>query len=1134
MENESPPFEDARGGSRRNRFMKKLFNKDKADGTQQGDLDDFFQTTSADTLDVKSAVPAVPAPLSSTPSTRSRPKLNIANAARYPQAIPVQPPQQNPPPRAPPASSARRTAPSRKGLLVRFVDTWPDVIGQGGDECPEPTIEVSKRRKSQRRPAPPPPPPHRSPVLARSPVGGPGAGSPRDGMSGQSPQLLQVNSASAPDDQGTISPGNARVSRFLDPTGAKDDNRRSFIDIQQAQMREAEGRALAAAAKSGNPESATAAVHETRSEQPRSHPTGHEPFTLRTAPLITESAPAPARGQPVQSQRAHAQSPASMTSAASSNYSQSSTLDNSPPPDNSPRQGSLVAPPSATSTLSGANPYIFPPDAPSRQGSLVSQTERLMSATRQPSFRGIEDVVQAAGDDALDTFVARTKHLFELFRLHAETVRPISTSMPAPLARASLWWFLKGRMGLEMVIRSREGSDSQAQMRIEMDRQQAYANLAKGYWLSEMAIPEVLEARGLQMEPDVEDARRALQSNLRKITMSMKRNGMLPPAEAFLPQTVDKSVWVESPTLSQDIVALLTGSAGSGMTMTQRTTSPLTMVESLPLGDTNEYFNYSRIAVDAYLMEQGNESQRIALPSLLSTVRPLSQSSLSFILSTQCGQVQLRIQNNKAVGPTWEDVRWVPDANVVNVRLPRGFKLDIHCSRHDFGMLWNMYDFGKKVQATLYPRPDEVLAFQTTLTEFEYMDSDPKSRSFPQDTQRNCELALFEKIQKESIAGGTRTLHRGCRIAVITGPHTRTLSGANQTYLPINPITFAFLRGNSGLPALDLRFDDGKKRGHMILAFKDEKERLEFHKLFTGATVRNDEVVVAKVPISGFKLSQRLADAQGMAGFEKFPWSVAKVVNEENMGEEPPTVLSDHMRVWMDFNLGTITDRLNMAPGEFKFRLEVGDPKVLRILRQPQQDMTIGLSESHVPKGAMRDITQSLQVVSKTQTVRSFSFPTTKDLHQFQAALTGFNVIFDAVAATFAISRRRMVVPIHKKWEAGRTRIQIVQQDKVMQMLVFFEEFHHGHCMGFVLKGTDVFEAFGRSSKAGLKMVDAKFPLPRRGDEGHKKDVGGNPDEAAFLCLDLPEIPGEHDDITMLFESEAGELSAEVFVKMRR
>src|SRR5690606_3774945 len=124
-----------------------------------------------------------------------------------------------------------------------------------------------------------------------------------------------------------------------------------------------------------------------------------------------------------------------------------------------------------------------------------------------------------------------------------------------------------------------------------------------------------------------------------------------------------------------------------------------------------------------------------------------------------------------------------------------------------------------KVQSTLYPRSDEVPIFQTTLAEFEHMDSDPKSQSFPRDPQRNCEVALFEKVLKESIAGGTRCLHRGCRIAVITGPHTRTLSGVNQTYLPVNPVQFTFLRGNSGMPALDLRFDDGKRKGHMVLAF---------------------------------------------------------------------------------------------------------------------------------------------------------------------------------------------------------------------------------------------------------------------------------------------------------------------------
>jgi hypothetical protein len=113
-----------------------------------------------------------------------------------------------------------------------------------------------------------------------------------------------------------------------------------------------------------------------------------------------------------------------------------------------------------------------------------------------------------------------------------------------------------------------------------------------------------------------------------------------------------------------------------------------------------------------------------------------------------------------------------------------------------------------------------------------------------------------------------------------------------------------------------------------------------------------------------------------------------------------------------------------------------------------------------------------------------------------------------------------MVVPIHKKWEAGATRIQVVQQDGVAQLLAFFEDFSHGECMGFHLKGTDVFEVFSRGGKAGLKIDDAKFPLPKvlapEVDEAQKAA------DAAFLCLDLPELPGEHDDISILFDSEAG------------
>jgi hypothetical protein len=142
----------------------------------------------------------------------------------------------------------------------------------------------------------------------------------------------------------------------------------------------------------------------------------------------------------------------------------------------------------------------------------------------------------------------------------------------------------------------------------------------------------------------------------------------------------------------------------------------------------------------------------------------------------------------------------------------------------------------------------------------------------------------------------------------------------------------------------------------------------------------------------------------------------------------------------------------------------------------------------------------------------------------FQAALTGFNVLFDGIASSFNISRRRMVVPIYKKWDAVLTRLQIVQKEKVVQLVAFFENFSHGDCMNFTLKSTDIFESSNRSGKYSLRIVDAKFAMPKTRGEGESGI------EHKFVCLDMPEYPGEHDDISIVFDNEAGAYSLSLLI----
>jgi hypothetical protein len=90
--------------------------------------------------------------------------------------------------------------------------------------------------------------------------------------------------------------------------------------------------------------------------------------------------------------------------------------------------------------------------------------------------------------------------------------------------------------------------------------------------------------------------------------------------------------------------------------------------------------------------------------------------------------------------------------------------------------------------------------------------------------------------------------------------------------------------------------------------------------------------------------------------------------------------------------------------------------------------------------------------------------------------------------------------------------LQVVKQDKTVQLAAFFKDFNHGSCINFVMKSTDIFESFSRSGLYYVRIVDAKFALPKTGADATKD----------FICLDMPEYPGEHDDINIGFETESG------------
>ncbi|ETS87225.1 hypothetical protein PFICI_01053 [Pestalotiopsis fici W106-1] len=1220
MEAETPN----EGGRRRDRLMGKMFGKQRTAEKERerqykteqsaNDLSAFLGNS--DRLQVTHPPP--PPPVHGHRDFEARQPqlaLDTSRAMRYPGALDVGNDGQQL------AYRSRSHSPPRnrknKGLVVRFADSYPEVIGEGGDECETIVAEIGRRKRSKSAPLTAPSQSslksyehsrQGSDTRAVSPRKEPNDFVPgpmkrtQTGFStiGDEPKQdsLAPNLQASPQPR-TLPAGEVTRSRFLETSDRKDEARRSFIEIHQYEQRQAEGMAFAQARSASTDshqgwdegESSPEPVRTTQPRPPRDLPTiPIMPEAPQLPPAFTgsserESSPSPFRAQSTrkpqyQPMRHEDRPPMRALSTRThipplmEDHTQPQQPPMAPPPRNPTRRSPLppVSPsknPSPSSleyprksplppiSTDVETPPAFANEVPSARaseidelrlgskidsdspsstysGSIYSTSDMSHKATpitQNPRDRGWSASADKAprklssqppeNEGAYDEFIARTKHLYELFRLHAEQFKSLGSSKPDDMCRAALWWFLKGRIALETAMRSR-GQEADETKSL-MNRYQAYTDLTKSYWLTEVALPEIADGKFSTTEGEIAEVRQVLATNLKKLAGSMKRNALLPPEEPFMPQMMDKSIWIEYPVLSQDIISLLNGNWGSLLVASQQSAKQVPLVETLPLGDSPTLFNYGRVKADVYLMEQGLESMHTHFSCMLSINRQQKDSTLMFTVASQNGTVTLCIQADKNAGPSWDNVKWRTDKCSLELKMPRGFMVAIQCSQTDFRMLWNIFDFNAKVQSYLYPRKEEVVAFQSKLRGFHYFDSDPQGRTFPKEPVGQCEIGLYEKLLKEGSPTGPRTFHRGFRLAIVTGPRTRTLSGVTHLYPPSMPIQYAYLRGEQREPMIQLSYNDGKAKARMVLIFNDDKEREKFISLLKGSYVHSDEEVVTEVPIQGFSMTEGLQDTKAsFPALQRLPWQHARIINDRYAGDVPPVVLAEKLRLELNSidakgaSVGTIVDRVNMAPGEFKIRLGTKDILTLHVIRNPQVDLTTSVLDRPGLTDAPREFATLQSTVARSPTVRTYRFNSFKDLHAFQNGMTGYTVVFDGVASSLNITRRRMVVPVHKKWESGTARIQVAHHalDGTVQLLAFFEDWIHGHCMGFVLKGTDVYEASGKMGKAAIKFVEAKFPLPKGGDGGEKRD------EDRFLCLDMPDYAGEHDDISIVFEDE--------------
>jgi hypothetical protein len=126
--------------SKGSKWRTKIFSKD--DSPRQAEPKASKQQIDSDVSDFLK--PSTDKAAAASAANSSRPRIDIARAQRWPGAKEIL----NSSAAKSPGPGGLKKGTRQRGLSVSFARAVPDVIGHGGDECEEPSVEVSKRKKA--------------------------------------------------------------------------------------------------------------------------------------------------------------------------------------------------------------------------------------------------------------------------------------------------------------------------------------------------------------------------------------------------------------------------------------------------------------------------------------------------------------------------------------------------------------------------------------------------------------------------------------------------------------------------------------------------------------------------------------------------------------------------------------------------------------------------------------------------------------------------------------------------------------------------------------------------------------------------------------------------------------------------
>ncbi|KAL2820431.1 hypothetical protein BJX63DRAFT_444668 [Aspergillus granulosus] len=560
---------------------------------------------------------------------------------------------------------------------------------------------------------------------------------------------------------------------------------------------------------------------------------------------------------------------------------------------------------------------------------------------------------------------------------------------------------------------------------------------------------------------------------------------------------VDKSLWVSYPTFTAYDAATLDNNQAQAWDL-----------PSMAFGDTSDLFCYKSVIVEATLVTPGNSLlPKSTFQCIFSIMRDPSSWQTVGVIASQIQLIHIVIQSDRNQGPVWKDIEWDVARHLMVVRLHCGsdLLLIVKISEDSFKSIWGLAHHIVLSEADLVARDNEVVLFDDTIKCCQYVNHD-KPVGFPAKPMAQCRVRLLKKLTTVTHGTGERKAHHGLRIIVATPPDTKTLHRAFHDLQNNCPALYSLLDAEDGSPGLLLHLVEKDEACSLYLYFDDPEGRTLLHSLILDLVHLQGETAPNTFSICSYAIHYNLHGHE--SGTEEVKQlelgeSLASVIEQDEEQEARRTpygkaVLSEHLRVIIKAEWSSITDRINVGPGQFTIALPVHDNTTIHLHRLPQEDLSIALAHDLVSKNNLAKIRSLLLAIQTKPSIRIIKFQTQEDLHKFQEAVTGFRVRFDSLATRFLITRRRKLLPLMKQWDTNLTRVQLIQQGNKVQIVAFCHQFRHWKCLNFQ----------SRRVSGGVRVKDAKYALHQPGPDS---ELPGS------VCLDELEFPTEHSDIAIMF-----------------